>query len=485
MSAQKHTKVLIAGGSVAGLTLANVLEQLGIDYLVLEKYGKIAPDVGASIGIFPNGFRILDQLGCYDAIRSLVEGADAFQSLGMRNEHGQVVSELKDASKKFIERLGYGPVFVDRQMIIQILYDNLRDKSKILTKTGVIKVEQTMGGVQVITEDGSIFRGDILVGADGVHSTVRSEMWRLADQDKPGYFPVSERSNVPTEYCCIFGISHPNDKFEKYSSQNVQGQNYSYLVATGPNHRIYWFLFKKLPEIARGLYENIPRYTDEQRDALAAEHANDLLSDTLTFGELYKTRTTATLQALPEVVFKKWYYTRIITIGDAAHKFNPIGGQGGNSAIEDAAVLANQLHKLISNSDKVAGFADAEVSQAFQETQSIRFDRTNTFLKKSHDQQSMQAMDTFISKFIAKYVVPFSGPDKVVKMICDGARGAARVCALPMPERPHSELWDDEREPSRFDWKHAGYVASLGFAVGVVFVARSAQLSLQKPLLSN
>lgn len=104
MPAQKHTKVLIAGGSIAGLTLANILEQLGVDYLVLEKYGKIAPDVGASIGIFPNGFRILDQLGCYDDIKALVEGADAFQNLSMRNEYGKVISEVKDASVNFRKR---------------------------------------------------------------------------------------------------------------------------------------------------------------------------------------------------------------------------------------------------------------------------------------------------------------------------------------------------------------------------------------------
>lgn len=104
MSHSERVKVLIAGGSIAGLTLANILEQLGIDYLILEKYGKIAPDMGASIGIFPNGFRILDQLGCYGAIKGLVEGADAFQTLSMRNEHGQIISELKDASKKFNER---------------------------------------------------------------------------------------------------------------------------------------------------------------------------------------------------------------------------------------------------------------------------------------------------------------------------------------------------------------------------------------------
>ncbi|KAJ4411603.1 hypothetical protein N0V91_001388 [Didymella pomorum] len=478
MSDQKRVKVLIAGGSVAGLTLANILEQLGIEYLVLEKYGKIAPDVGASIGIFPNGFRILDQLGCYDAIKGLVEGADAFQTLNMRNEHGQVISELKDASKKFNARsLGYEPIFVDRQMIIQILYNSLRDQSKVLTKKGVTRVEQTTGGVLVTTDDGRIFRGDVLVGADGIHSTVRREMWRLADQDNTGFFPMDERSSVPTEYCCIFGISQPNDKFPKYSSQNIQGQKYSYLVATGPNDRIYWFLFKKLPDVARGLYDKIPRFTDEQRDALAAEHANDLVSDTLTFGELYATRTTATLQALPEVVFQRWHYDRIITIGDAAHKFNPIGGQGGNSAIEDAAVFADQLYALISNSDSL-GPTDTQISQILAETQRIRFPRAIKFLKASHDNQSMQAQDTIISKFVARYIVPLSGPEKVLEMICEGTRGAARINALPMPKRPHSELWDDEREPRGFAWKHVICAISVGVAAFAAVAAKNGQRSV-------
>ena len=208
-------------------------------------------------------------------------------------------------------------------MIIQVLYDKLPDKSKVLTNKGVTEVRQSTGRVEVVTADGETYHGDILVGADGIHSTVREEMWRLADQETPGYFPVSDRS-IPTEYCCIFGISRPSEKFP-CSTQNVQGRNNSYLVLTGPDHRIYWFLFKKLPVTA---YGKIPRYTKDQEDALVAEHASDHITDTLTFGELYALRKTSTLQALPEVVFSKWHYNRIMTIGDAAHKVSLAGLMG-------------------------------------------------------------------------------------------------------------------------------------------------------------
>ena len=59
-------RVIIAGGGVAGLTLANCLQNAEIDYLLLEARNTATPEVGASIGMFANGSRILDQLGVYE-----------------------------------------------------------------------------------------------------------------------------------------------------------------------------------------------------------------------------------------------------------------------------------------------------------------------------------------------------------------------------------------------------------------------------------
>lgn len=71
MSEKSPFSVIIVGGSVAGLSLANMLERYEIDFVVLEKYEEIAPQVGASISILPTGERILDQLGCYEALERL------------------------------------------------------------------------------------------------------------------------------------------------------------------------------------------------------------------------------------------------------------------------------------------------------------------------------------------------------------------------------------------------------------------------------
>lgn len=92
-------------------------------------------------------------------------------------------------------RHGYEPVFVDRQMSIEVLYDHLKDKSKVLVDKRVVEVKPLATGVQVTTKDGSTYTGDILVGADGIHSTVRNEMWRLGDELSPGYFPKSDQTS--------------------------------------------------------------------------------------------------------------------------------------------------------------------------------------------------------------------------------------------------------------------------------------------------
>lgn len=62
--------VLIVGGGVAGLVLANILEKYNIEYTLLEKHNAIVSDLGASVAILPHGSRVLDQIGCYHNLRS-------------------------------------------------------------------------------------------------------------------------------------------------------------------------------------------------------------------------------------------------------------------------------------------------------------------------------------------------------------------------------------------------------------------------------
>jgi 2-polyprenyl-6-methoxyphenol hydroxylase-like FAD-dependent oxidoreductase len=72
------------------------------------------------------------------------------------------------------------------------LYDHLWDKERVQFGKRVKKIEHSRDGVKVFCEDGSDFSGHIVIGQDGVHSAVRNEMWRLAD-DSPERFSDKEK----------------------------------------------------------------------------------------------------------------------------------------------------------------------------------------------------------------------------------------------------------------------------------------------------
>lgn len=101
MGVKSNFKVVIAGGSITGLTLANMLQQHNIDFIVLEAYPDIAPQVGASIGLLPHGNRILDQLGLYHKVLELCPPLDSFH---FRDHKGKVICEFRGMNQSMIER---------------------------------------------------------------------------------------------------------------------------------------------------------------------------------------------------------------------------------------------------------------------------------------------------------------------------------------------------------------------------------------------
>lgn len=94
-------KVVIAGGSIAGLTLANMLQLYDIDFIVLEAWNDIAPQVGASIGLLPHGNRILDQLGLFQKVLDLCPPLDSFH---FRDKTGEIICEFRGMEKSMYER---------------------------------------------------------------------------------------------------------------------------------------------------------------------------------------------------------------------------------------------------------------------------------------------------------------------------------------------------------------------------------------------
>lgn len=261
MTTASSFRVIIAGGGISGLTLANALEKAGIDYVLLEARDTIAPQVGASIGFFQNGARLLDQLGCLEAIWSdtcaLFRGRNR-DKYGRQYQVGDGIQlvEARYLSFSLIPRTftdtvgstGYPALFIERESALRIMYHNLRNKSTVQLQKRIDKVEHQEDAVIVTCTDGTSISGDVLVGCDGVHSVVRQEMWRLAHLHEQSSFDPSDKDLMFAEYKCMFGISGQTKGITDGEVTVNYDEGFSTLIIGG-KQKVYWFMFKRLDKI--------------------------------------------------------------------------------------------------------------------------------------------------------------------------------------------------------------------------------------------
>ncbi|KAL3489582.1 hypothetical protein BJX62DRAFT_226497 [Aspergillus germanicus] len=390
-----------------------MLEKFDLDYILLESHSCIALAIGARIGMFPNGLRILDQIGCYKAIEGVFNGDLPYDRQYTGDEEGNVIASIEKFYRKIEERHGYLLLFIDRQTLLQILYDNLRRKEKVLLNKRVERVVFVDGGVNVICADESVYSGTLVVGADGIHSSVRTAMTTLAQELEPGCFDPDEVASIPCRYRCSFGIA-----------QHVPGWvrgDCTISLAKGARSSLF-----PGPRI-----RDIPKYTKEDEAEFVRRSADVAISRGVTLGHVYAKRLSSTLAALHEVVFKKWFFRRIITIGDAAHKF--------------CAELVNAILKTKDRRHgKLDDLTDEDIETLFMGTQPTRQARAELIIKEARDTQGLFAYENWaISGFVFRILQPVFGGEAILDIISSVLVGASKFEGLPVPRRPRAILFID------------------------------------------
>lgn len=207
----------------------------------------------------------------------------------------------------------------DRQALVSHLYEGLPDKSYIHTNRRLERIEHTETGVCIHLADGSVEAGDMVIGADGVHSLVRQLMWDYASEFEPGTIPENEKEVMRfSEFRGIFGVSTVKDSFNLGPADThvILGQDNTKMVFT-QHGKVYWGItFKDEAHLP----EKRDKATEADIEAVAKNFADHPITEKIKVGDLWGTNIRNGLLTVEEGVLGKWYAGRIVLVGDSVHK---------------------------------------------------------------------------------------------------------------------------------------------------------------------
>jgi 2-polyprenyl-6-methoxyphenol hydroxylase-like FAD-dependent oxidoreductase len=318
-------RALVVGAGIGGLATAIALRRDGHEVEVFERAAALE-EVGAGLSMSPNALAALDRLGVGDDIRR--RGGIARRIL-VRNRHGDVLNEI-DAEGREWEIVG-----IHRADLQDVL---LSSAGEVNLGIAAVRFADEKAGVAVRREDGSEIEGDLLVGADGIRSTVRRQL----------------KGDEPLRYTGYFGwraaIAFGDPSLEGTFSESW-GPRFRVGLITLGSGRLYWFISELAPE-------DEPLPPDPQ--AYFRERLRDWHHPIPAVVEATPADALSRLPIHDRPPLEAWGRGRVTLLGDAAHPMTPNLGQGAAQALEDAVVLGNALR---TESDPIGALRAYEASR--------------------------------------------------------------------------------------------------------------------------
>ncbi|KAF9889231.1 hypothetical protein FE257_007544 [Aspergillus nanangensis] len=350
-------------------------------------------------------------------IPALEAKSEPLKMLYVRDSTGKVFN-ADPFFEMMSERNGFGVLTLERKVFLDTIYEHLPDKSHIRTGTRVVDVIDNDDGVIVKLEDGSTEEGDILIGCDGVHSTVRQLMWRCADSE------ITEAEKGYMHWIC--------------------SRDFSILIISQPDQTYFFVSWKMAQQM---IWPTKGRWSAEEVEEAAASVLDHPITDSMTFGDLWKTKTRAHLLGLEEGLLKHWNFRRVALVGDSAHKITPNFALGANCALESSAALLNELVYLIKNTPPATRPSQEAITGAFNRYQEKRMPRMQRAYDASCLLTRMQAYDGLFNHFMMRVMFPFMVQKAYANKFGDLCAGAPKFEFLPIEyPNPCTIPWKDEIE---------------------------------------
>lgn len=338
MQSQIAKRAIIIGGGIGGITTAIALKRVGIDAMVFEQ-APVLREVGSGLPLWSNALNALHKLDLTDVVETLGQSVTA---RSVTNWHGDVLADM--STEELLTTLGTINMVVHRAELLSALLSILGTEHVYLGST-CQGFTQDATHVFAHFTDGKVVQGDVLIGADGLHSRIRTQLFGTTNPRYSGY-------------TCWRGIaSTTRTDVETWA----WGKGYQFGITPMSKNRAYWFAQRYAPE---GERDRPAGRKSEVFDLFHDWHAPipEIIATTdesaILRNDVYEGR-----------LLRHWSRGRATLLGDAAHTMTPNLGQGACIAIEDAVALASCLSTI------------ADVATALRTYEARRVKRANTIAR--------------------------------------------------------------------------------------------------------
>jgi 2-polyprenyl-6-methoxyphenol hydroxylase-like FAD-dependent oxidoreductase len=339
------TKALIVGGGVAGLAAAIALRRVGVEVVVFEQADELRKvSVGGGLHIWPNAIKALRQIDLGDRVEAIGSVVERSQ---FRTWQGDLLADLDIGTSS--RKVGAVTIGVSRGELHANLAEALGGDA-VRLGSECVGFTQDSTGVVARFADGSDERGDVLIGADGLRSVVRSQLLGAEEPRYSGY----------TSWLALVDLSGRDAPEDVLTVLFGRGSRFIYYHVGGG--RFGWIANKNTPP---------GRADPEGGKAAVLDSYSGWAEPVATLVESTDEARVVRMDLCDRPPVKQWGEGRVTLLGDAAHPMTPNIAQGACQGIEDAVVL---MKSLASERDTVA---------ALRTYEDLRRTRTATLTKRS------------------------------------------------------------------------------------------------------
>ena len=380
-----NLKAIVIGAGMAGLSTGIALRQAGYEVEIYEKTSKLRP-AGAGISLWSNGIKVLNKLGLGKEVAAI---GGQMNRMEYRNHQGEVLNGVNLIP--LMEQVGQRPYPVSRTDLQQMMLQAFGE-ADVRMSMRCVEVKQDADSATAIFEDGSTATGDVVIGADGVHSVVRTYL--NGGKIEPRYAGYVNWNGIVEASPDLAD----SDVWVIYVGEGKRAS----MMPIGGN-RFYFFFGCPKPQGTKVPPEEICAELKEIFAGWAQPVQN--LIDKLDPEQVNRLEI-GDIDPLPHLV-----KGRIALVGDSAHATTPTLGQGGCQAMEDAEVLCRYLVTTnISVEDALKRY-EAERKERVKNLVLKARKRTDTIYNKEPDltqqwyEQLKQEQEQDVTNAIAKIIL--------------------------------------------------------------------------------